>query len=231
MVPPVTRVETVYDNYHGNTIADHYRWLEDWHSEEVQIWLVNQATYTSRFLEALPERDSLLHHIRHLNQAQPLLFNFYTSIGACFYLHRDPTDRVAKLVMRSLNSNPNETEKVIFDPNFTNLSAPTSVENGLHSSIDWYVPSKNGQLIVVGISWGGSEDSTLYLVESASGKVLPDFMPITRVRYAGVCWLEVGYMQLPTSGVVANMEQPGTKRGGNLTSRTLLTTLLLVQSI
>ena len=193
-LPPVTRVETVCDNYFGTIVPDHYRWLEDWHSEDVQLWLGSQATYASRFLDALPERESLLHRIRQLNQAQPLLFNFYTNIGACFYLQRDPTDRVAKLVMRPLNSNPTETEseKVIFDPNFINLPAPVSAGDGLHSSIDWYVPSKNGQLIAVGISWGGSEDSTLYLVESASGNILPDFIPITRVRYGGVCWLEDG---------------------------------------
>ena len=85
---PITRVETIYDNYYGTTIPDPYRWLEDWHSEDVQLWLGSQATYASRLLEALPERESLLHRIRQINQAQPLLFSFYNIVGACFYLQR-----------------------------------------------------------------------------------------------------------------------------------------------
>ena len=96
--------------------------------------------------------------------------------------------------MRPLNSNPTEvkSERVIFDPNFINLPAPTSVEDRLQSSIDWYVPSKNGRLIAVGISLGGSEDSTLYLMKLQAATFYLDSIPITRVRYGGVCWLEDG---------------------------------------
>ena len=34
--PPVTRVEAVTDTYHGTTVTDPYRWLEDWEAQEVK---------------------------------------------------------------------------------------------------------------------------------------------------------------------------------------------------
>ena len=42
--PPVTRIETVEDEYHGRSVADPYRWLEDWGSDEVRAWSIKGGT-------------------------------------------------------------------------------------------------------------------------------------------------------------------------------------------
>ena len=55
-----------------------------------------------------------------------------------------------------------------------------------HVALDWFVASWDGKYVAYGISVGGSENSTLHVVESATGKVLAD--AIDRSQYAAVSW-------------------------------------------
>ena len=36
--PPATKKEPVKDTYHGVTVTDDYRWLEDWNNPQVKAW-------------------------------------------------------------------------------------------------------------------------------------------------------------------------------------------------
>ena len=40
--PPIARVETVSDQYHGIEVKDPYRWLETWDNQEVKDWSEGQ---------------------------------------------------------------------------------------------------------------------------------------------------------------------------------------------
>jgi prolyl oligopeptidase len=57
MTPPTARIDMVYDTYFGTTVADPYRWLEDWEGAEARAWLDAQAACARAFLDALPEPD------------------------------------------------------------------------------------------------------------------------------------------------------------------------------
>src|SRR5208337_945110 len=52
--PPATRKEPVKDTYHGTTITDDYRWLEDWSNPQVKAWSEAQNAYARAFLGKLP---------------------------------------------------------------------------------------------------------------------------------------------------------------------------------
>ncbi len=55
------------------------------------------------------------------------------------------------------------------------LLDPTSLEKGdRHAAIDYFAPSWDGRYVIAGVSLGGSENSTIHVIESDSGRMLPD---------------------------------------------------------
>jgi prolyl oligopeptidase len=80
-----------------------------------------------------------------------------------------------------------KSEKVVIDPNAMDAKGTTA--------IDWFVPSADGKYIAVSISKGGSEDGTLHIYETATGKALPD---------------SIEHVQYPTAGGSAAWNGDGT---------------------
>ena len=48
----------VVDIYHGTSVPDPYRWLEDPNSEESRVWIEAQNALTYAWLEEIPQRPS-----------------------------------------------------------------------------------------------------------------------------------------------------------------------------
>src|SRR5262245_7855683 len=142
---PVARIETVYDTYFGTTLADPYRWLEDWRSDEAMAWLKAHAAHARAYLDALPDRADLMARIAELSDAVPELYSFKIAGGRTFYLRRDAGQEQARLVVRVASD---AAEQTLFDPNAIAGEAPTA--------IDWFYPSRDGLRVAYGISPGGS---------------------------------------------------------------------------
>jgi prolyl oligopeptidase len=118
MMPPRARVAPVYDTYFGTTVEDPYRWLEDWQSGEAYTWLAAQAAFTRAFLDALPERASLLAHIAALDAAGPTVSHLRLAGERAFYMLG------AKLVVRAA---PDAEERVLLDPDCMVGEEPVAV--------------------------------------------------------------------------------------------------------
>ncbi|MBU9945169.1 MAG: hypothetical protein KTQ12_11115, partial [Dermatophilaceae bacterium] len=54
--PPAPRLDLV-DDFHGPTVADPYRWLEDRDDARTQEWLAAQTALTSQERESWTRRD------------------------------------------------------------------------------------------------------------------------------------------------------------------------------
>ena len=67
------------------------------------------------------------------------------------------------------------------------LLDPAALGGETHVALDWYVPSRDGGLLAYGISEGGSENSTLYVMDVEHAAPVPD--AISRVRFPYVSWL------------------------------------------
>lgn len=176
MLPPRARVEVVHDTYFGTTVDDPYRWLEDWQGAEARSWLDAQAAATREYLDGLPDRPALLARIGELSNAAPNLSSFQVAGGRVFYLRRGPGENLAKLVVRLA---PQADEHVLVDPN--------GIGGQVHTAIDWYRPSRDGRRVAYGTSQGGSEESTLAVLEVDS--VRRHDLAISRTRFGGVSWL------------------------------------------
>jgi prolyl oligopeptidase len=173
--PPKARVAVVEETLHGQKISDPYRWLEDGNSPETQQWTGEQLAYTRSVLDAQPIHDKLRAQLTPLLQTGELhpprvAGNWF------FYTRRQGNQNQPILYVRE---GVNGEERVLVNPNTMSTEGVVA--------LDWWHISKDGKYVAFGTSPGGSEISTLQIVETATGKLLGE--KIDRCRFADVEFL------------------------------------------
>jgi prolyl oligopeptidase len=155
----VAAVRVVTDTYHGTPVADPYRYMENTRDAEVAGWFKSQADATRKTLDRIPGRADLLKRIAELSEGSPNAYNMQQRGGRVFHMKTEATSPVARLVTRdSIGSAP----RVLIDP----LAGHT----GKPRSIDWYKASPDGRMVAYGMSEGGSENSVLRVMDTATGR-------------------------------------------------------------
>src|SRR4051794_7450804 len=64
--PTAKKVDQV-DVYHGVSVPDPYRWLEDDNSPETAAWVEAENKVTFPYLEKIPYRDQMQARVKQLN--------------------------------------------------------------------------------------------------------------------------------------------------------------------
>jgi len=190
--PPLAEKRPVIDIFHGTKVLDNYRWLEDGNNPATQKWVEAEMAYTRGLLEPLPGRAAI-----HKRLTELLSIGMVTPPQLAgrhyFYTKREGMQNQPVLYVRdSLNG----ADRVLVDPN--QMAADGTV------ALDWFQPSENGKYVAYGTSAGGSEMSTLHIVETKTGTILPD--TIERTRAASIAWLRDNsgfyYTRYPNKGEV-----------------------------
>ena len=191
--PPATKQEPVTNDYFGHKIVDDYQWLEDASSPATKQWVGEQLTYTRSVLDKLPGRAQLHARLEQLLQIGNL---GGADVGGDYYFHtrREGTQNQPVLYVRK---GVDGKDQVLIDVN-------TLAKDGT-VALDWWVSSHDGRYVAYGTSEGGSEISTLHIIETATHKLLPD--TIGRTRAASLAWIpdDSGfyYTRYPKPGDVA----------------------------
>jgi prolyl oligopeptidase len=178
---PNTPRHDVTENYFGTDVVDPYRWLEKTSDAEVVAWMKAQNDFTREALAKIPGRDSLRERIKSLDNAGSIVYSLQVWGGHYFYLKAEAGSDNRRLYVRDTVDAP---ERLLVDPE--NLTTA----DGKHFSIDYFQPSLDSKYVAYGISPGGSEDSVLHILESATGTVLPDV--IDRAQFGQPTWLPDG---------------------------------------
>ena len=63
---PATPKRPVQDSYHGVTVSEDYRWLEDLAAPEVNDWVAAQNRLTRQVLDALPQRQKVREELQRM---------------------------------------------------------------------------------------------------------------------------------------------------------------------
>jgi len=195
--PPVAAQKPVEDEIQGHKITDPYRWLEDAGGADTQKWVHDEVAYTRSILDPLPGRDQLHKRLSELltigTVSAPQLGGEYY-----FYTKREGSQNQPVLFVRK---GLNGKDRALVDVNA--LAADGTV------ALDWWTPSEDGKYVAYGTSPSGSEMSTLHIIETASGKMLPD--EIERTRAASIAWkLDNSgfyYTRYPKKGEVAEGQE------------------------
>jgi prolyl oligopeptidase len=179
--PPKTPVRPVTEDYFGTKVVDPYRWLENTSDPEVVAWMKAQNDYTRAVLARIPGRDELLARIKSLDNAGNTVSALQVWGGHYFYYKTEPGSDNHKLFVRDTLTSP---ERLLVD------TEKMTTADGKHYSIDYYQPSLDGVYVAYGISLGGSEESVLHVLQTATGSVLPD--TIDRAQFGTPSWLPDG---------------------------------------
>ena len=172
--PPTAAEKPIVDMFHGTKVLDNYRWLEDGKSPETQKWVEREMAYTRGILDPLPGRAAINQRLTDLlsigSVTAPIIAGRHY-----FYTKREGMQNQPVLYVRDGVNGP---DRVLVDAN--KLAADGTI------ALDWYYPSDNGKYVAYGTSPSGSEVSTLHVIETKTGTLLPD--TIERTRAASVAW-------------------------------------------
>ena len=208
--PPKAKVSPVEDTVQGHKIVDRYRYLEDRNDPDTKLYVEQEFNYTRALLDPLPGRDKINARLSQLLEIGTV---GTPQMGGKYYFHtrREGTQNQPILYVREgvnggltdgLNRDGlNRGDRVLVDVN--RMSTDGTV------ALDWWFAAENGKYVAYGTSASGSEESTLRIVESATGKVLPDI--IDRTRFASVAWMKDSsafyYTRHPKKGEVPDGEE------------------------
>jgi prolyl oligopeptidase len=194
--PPVAERRVVTDTYHGVTVEDPYRWLENDEDKEVKEWSAGQNRFARFVLDRLPGLDTLRGEIRAIIAAPVTRYGgFKAAGGKLFGFRKQPEKEQAELIVMDRPEDP-AAAKLILDPTAGGDATQT---------IDWFVPSPDGTKLAVSISVGGSESGTVHVLD-LDGKDLD--APVPDVQYGGgggdLAWRADGkgfwYTRYPAAG-------------------------------
>jgi prolyl oligopeptidase len=174
---PATPKKPVSDTYHGVTVTDDYRWLENGSDPAVKAWSDAENRAARQFLDALPSRAAAYEQLQKLySQQSPRYYSLEYSRGALFALKTQPP-KEQPLLVRLASPDDVASEKVILDPNLIDAKGGTE--------IDFFVPSIDGKRVAVSLSKGGSENGDVHIYDVATAKTLPDVIPHVNGGTAG----------------------------------------------
>ena len=170
MMYPTTRKAEQVDIYHGVSVEDPYRWLEDDRSPETAAWVKAQNEITFDYLNAIPEREQFRARLTELwnyprHSAPSKQGSRY------FYFKNDGLQNQSVLYRQK---GPDGQPELLIDPN-------TLSPDGTTMLVDFEV-SKDGRYGAYGISRGGSDWHTYHVMDLTTTEKFNRPVPEKRIR-------------------------------------------------
>ncbi|MEL6814262.1 MAG: prolyl oligopeptidase family serine peptidase [Cyanobacteria bacterium J06598_3] len=171
---PTTRQTDQTDTYHGVTIADPYRWLEDPNASETEAWVQAQNKVTFGYLNQLPGRARLNTRLTELWNYERYGIPFKQGDRYFYYKNDGLQNQSVLYTLPTLDAEPT----VLLDPN-------TLSEDGT-VALSGIAISENAQYIAYGLSAAGSDWVEWHVRDIETGQDTDDF--IKWVKFSGAAW-------------------------------------------
>ncbi|HZO72044.1 MAG TPA: prolyl oligopeptidase family serine peptidase [Ktedonobacteraceae bacterium] len=140
-----TRRDNVVEDYHGTSIADPYRWLEDARSEETRAWAQAQSSQTRQYLDTIDGREKLQQRFTDLWN-YPKYSVIHKEGDRYFFSKNSGLQNQSVLYMAETLEGP---PRPVLDPNTLSADGTVALTNQSFS--------KDGSLLAYGTSSGGSD--------------------------------------------------------------------------
>lgn len=171
---PETPVREVVEDYHGTKVSDPYRWLEDDRSEETKAWVASQNEVTSKYLQALPQREVIRERLEKLWNFERIGTPERWG-GRWFFSYNSglQNQSVLKVAMAA-----GDAGEVLLDPNALSVDGTVALAN--------FQPSEDGQKLAYSLSTSGSDWQEIRVRDVATKKDLEDV--VRWVKFSGISW-------------------------------------------
>jgi len=171
---PARKDESVADDYHGQKIADPYRWLEDPDSEDTKKFVEEQNKISGPYITACSERETIKKELTDLwNYAK---YGCPHKEGDKYYFSKNSglQNQSVVYVQDSLDGEP----KVMLDPNSLSEDGTISLSRTSFSH--------DGSILAYGLSKSGSDWVTIKFKDIKTGE---DFSEeLEKVKFSGITW-------------------------------------------
>ena len=179
---PSTRKSDTTDTYHGVTVADPYRWLEDPNSDDTKAWVEAQNEVTFGYLNELPGREKISDRLTELWNYERYGIPFKQGDSEStdhpvryFYYKNDGLQNQSVLyTLPTLDAEPT----VLLDPN-------TLSEDGT-VALAGIAISENAKYLAYGLSTAGSDWVEWHVRDIETGQDTDDV--IKWVKFSGAAW-------------------------------------------
>ncbi len=163
--PPHSTAEPVTEIFHGVSVTDPYRWLEDQDSPRTRAWIEEQTRYARSYLDNLPGRERIRERIREFLAVQT-----YDSLqiagGRYFFRKRLPDQEQPCIYMRE---GADGEDRLLIDP--------SERGTGKYTAVKPLRVSPDGRVLLYEVKEGGERTGTFELLEIETQKRLPDLLP------------------------------------------------------
>src|SRR5438132_930591 len=171
---PAAARGTQVDDYHGTSIADPYRWLEDVDAPATKAWVEAENKLTDSFLATIPERPAIKNRLTQLWNYARYSAPFKEN-GRYFYFQNTGLQNQSVLyVQDGLDATP----RLLLDPN--TLSPDGTV------AVSGTAASDDGRYLAYSLSTSGSDWRELHVRDVRSASDLPD--TVKWVKFSGISW-------------------------------------------
>ena len=188
---PARRADQV-DDYHGELVADPYRWLEDTNASETKAWIDAENELTEEWLSQVKARDEIGRRLSELWDYPRFKAPFERG-GRWFQLRNSGLQNQDVLyVMESAE----DEGRVLLDPNELSVDGTIAVPS--------FDVTEDGTLLVYSTSGAGSDWMTWRVREVATGRDRADVVDWS--KYSRGSWLKdgsgfyYGFVDRPTPG-------------------------------
>jgi prolyl oligopeptidase len=176
---PVTKKVNQVDVYHGTSIADPYRWLENDTAQDVKAWVEAENKVTFDYLNKIPFRQKIKNRLTEILNYEK--YSAPTKVGEYYIFSKN--DGLQNQAVIYSQKGINGTPSVFLDPN-------TMTSDGT-AAITLLGASNDKKYIGYSINQAGSDWQTIKVKEIATGKELTD--ELKWVKSSGAAWYKDGF--------------------------------------
>lgn len=194
--PTPMRVDVI-DTYHGISVADPYRWMENTDSPELKEWISAQNAATEAYLSSVPAREKLRSRFTALWNYSRYSVPFHKS-NRYFFSRNDGLQNQSVVYMQD---NLGAEARIALDPNTWSTDGTVSLGTQAYR--------KDGSMVAYGVSRSGSDVQEIRIKDLNSGNGIGEVLQWC--RFPAIAWHPdkpgFYYNRYPEAGTVAKEDE------------------------